>query len=365
MKIKLAEFYQQFKTFVAQGIYDALGRPNWSKGDVLFSQTVNGVPNVISDQLVNFYPIVTSDAELNDQKSASFGTVFNQWERISLNGTNKMMDPAEANAWAYDAALDVITCSVNSSYTTGFLSPESYDNYVFEVELSSNNPDDDSIGLCLAYLEENGVPFSLMMYRTFSTVVPNGAGFKVEPVYVVMNPGPVSQGMKHVGGVTGTLHLTDGVTPAPATGIVNNGGYGGWNTAGPIRVKVERTATQIKIWTTDVGSPDVYSDVNSLTINLTSNDLKRFQQPSRIGYIAFSQPLASFKVFQAPGSNKPILDARDGSMWRYENRAWKQYLSGSVQVQAELPQGRLYSSSVNKRLYYTKVDGTLSDITPP
>lgn len=364
MKIKLSAFYQQFKAFVAQGIYDSLGRPNWSKGDVLFSKTVNGVPDVISGQLLNFYPIIQTDGELSDLKTASFATVFNQWERISLYGAIKMQSPEEAASWTYNATLDTIVCPVNSAYTTGFLSPEYYDNYTFEVELSSAHGDDDAIGVCVAYLEENGIPQSLMVYRTFSTAVPTPTGNRVDPVHVILNPGASSGTMKRIGGFTGTLRHADG-TEIPAAGITTNGGHGGWNLVGPVRLKVERTATQVKIWATDFGSPEVYSDANSMVIDLTTADLKRFQQPSRIGYITYSQPAATFKVFQAPGSNKPIVDSRDNSMWRYENRAWAQYLAGSVQLQTEFPQGRLYSSTVTKRLYYTKVDGTLSDITPP
>ena len=364
MKISLREFYQQFKVLVNTGIYDLLDRPNWSKGDVLFSKVKDGTPSVVSGPLVNFYPIVNTDAQLNDQKSASFSTVFNQWERISLNGTNKMQDATEANAWSYDSTNDAIVCSVNSAYTTGFLSPDKYDSYTFEVELSSNNGDDDAIGLCMAYLEENGVPMSLMVYRTFSTVVPGGSAQRVDPVYVIMNPNNVATGMKYIGGFTGTLHHADG-SVIPAEGITTNGGKGSWQVAGAVRLKIERTATQIKIWATDVGSPSVYSEANSMTIALTGADLKRFQQPSKIGYIAFSQPAASFKVYQAPGSNKPIIDARDSSTWKYENRAWVKYATGDAKAVMEMPQGRLFSSTVDKQLYYTEEDGVLSNITPP
>jgi hypothetical protein len=364
MKISLREFYQQFKVLVNTGIYDLLDRPNWSKGDALFSKVEDGTPSVVSGPLVNFYPIVNTDAQLNDQKSASFGTVFNQWERISLNGANKMTDPAEAAAWNYDSANDAIVCTVNSVYTTGFLSPDKYDSYIFEVELSSADGDDDAIGLCLAYLEENGVPMSLMVYRTFSTVVPHDASYRIDPVYVVLNPASPTGTMKYIGGVTGTLHHADG-SVIPAEGITTNGGKGSWGTAGPVRLKVERTATQIKIWASDVGSPTVYSEANSLVIPLTSADLKRFQQPAKIGYIAFSQPQATFKVFQSPGSNKPIIDARDNSTWKYENRAWVKYAAGNPKAVMEMPQGRLFSSTVDKQLYFTKEDGVLSNITPP
>ena len=143
MKISLREFYQQFKALVNTGIYDLLGRPNWSKGDVLFSKVKDGTPSVVSGPLVNFYPIVNTDVQLNDQKSASF------------------------------------------------------------------------------------------------------------------------------------------------------------------------------------------------------------------------------KVYQAPGSNKPIIDARDSSTWKYENRAWVKYATGDAKAVMEMPQGRLFSSTVDKQLYYTEEDGVLSNITPP
>lgn len=364
MKKPLAAFVRQTLNFMTLGIYDLLDRPNWSKGDTLFSQVENGEPSVVSGPLVNFYPIVQTDAQLNDQKSASFGTVFNKWQRVSIHGQSNMFNPDEANAWTYDATNDVIVCTVNSATTTGFLSPEKYDSYTFEVELSSTSGDDDAIGLCLAYLEEGGIPMSLMVYRTFSTVIPHDATWRVDPVTVIMNPGTVALGMKYIGGFTGTLHHADG-SVIPAEGITTNGGKGSWADAGKVRLKIERTATQIKIWASDVGSPTVYSEANSMTIALTSADLKRFQQPSKIGYIAYSQPASSFNVFQAPGSNVPIIDARDSSTWKYENRTWVHHAQGSAESVAEMPQGRLYASTVDLDLYYTKEDGVLTDITPP
>ena len=109
MKISLQEFYHQFKVMVNTSIYDLLDLSNWSKGEALFIKVKDKLPNVVSGPLVNFYPIVNTDAQLNDQKSASFSTVFNQWERISLNGTNKMQDATEANAWSYDSTNDAIS----------------------------------------------------------------------------------------------------------------------------------------------------------------------------------------------------------------------------------------------------------------
>lgn len=359
MKVSLTEFYKQFKALVNTGIYDLLDRPNWSKGDLLYSKVENGVPGVTSAPLVSFYPIVTTDAELNNLKTANFGTVFNTWRKISLYGKNSMYNPPEAEAWSYDSVNDRIVCTVNSAQLTGFISPDSYDNYTMEVELSSTDGDDDAIGLMLAFTEEAGIPFSLVLYRNA------GSGIGGWPLVVNMNPGPVADGARWVARVSGTLHYPDG-NPIGTNGFDGLTNHGGWNTLGVIRVKVERSSTQIKVWTTDKGTPTVYDDANSFTIDLTAAaDLKRFQQPCKIGYIAQSQNSSSFKVYQAPGSNVPIVDSRDGSMWKYEDRVWKQYLKGSAQVIAEFPQGRLFSSTVDKRMYFTNLDGVLLNVTPP
>jgi hypothetical protein len=64
MKTKLSTFIRQTLVFMSQGVYDMLDRPNWSKGDALYSKVTNGDPSVVSGQLVNFYPIINTDALL-------------------------------------------------------------------------------------------------------------------------------------------------------------------------------------------------------------------------------------------------------------------------------------------------------------
>jgi hypothetical protein len=231
-----------------------------------------------------------------------------------------------------------------------------------EVELSSTDGDDDAIGLMLAFQEEGGVPYSLVLYRNAGSGIAQVGG-QGWPLLVTMNPGPAADNPLAVGQVSGTLKYPNG-TAIGTTGFDGQTNHGGWPDLGAVRVKVERTATRIKIWTSDKGTPTVYDDANSITVDLTQTALKRFQNPGKIGYIAQSQNAASFKVYEAPGSNKPIIDARDSSIWKYENRTWVKYAAGSQSGVDEMPQGRMFSSTVDKQLYYTKEDGVLSNMTP-
>ena len=120
--------------------------------------------------------------------------------------------------------------------------------------------------------------------------------------------------------------------------------------------------SQITVWTTD-RSDLTYRPENSLTIDLDSQIyLKRFKLPGKIGYIAHSQPNASFKTIQAPGANAPVYDVRDKSVWLYENRNWIHYPAGDAKVKAAYPKGLLYSSTQEHKTYFSTDDGVLTQI---
>lgn len=328
-------------------------RGNWGVGHHITPQpvTVNGVTDfklVSQPGLVNV-SVVNDDASLAEAKATSFKTIFDTWKRIALIGNNPSMPPYqdtqvganqgsmidELTSWQYDAANDRAISTINSTTVVGFISPGKYDNYTFEVELSSSSGDDDGIGLCVGYKEINGKAYALMLFRAGgSNAIPEGSyqvgpvkpltliyQAKIGPLYP--QPGPYVNDPESysVAGVTGKLVFPDGI-PIPAAGITTNGLNGGWDLLGPIRLKVVRTPTSITCYSANKGST-TYDAANSFTVNLNSDPrLAKFMEPCSIGYIAYSQPEATFKAIQQPGLKLPIIDQRDNSLWLWSGTAW-------------------------------------------
>lgn len=356
---------QSLKTFIADtlkfmgsGVYDLFGRGNsWSSGNVLHitaNQTVEAMP------LVQFLTVASTDAEITNVKGAGFQQIFDTWERISYTDGNPHAQPTEETSWTMNATTKQVVCEVNSVSTVGFIGPDFYDNYEMEVVLSSTDGDDDGIGLCLGYIVENGTAHMLMVSRQgsqgfFAAGAPNqtiGEGL----LEVVVNPGTLGV---RVGSLIGSLRYPDGTTPVKPL----SAGHGGWNTLGEIGLKVKRTPDTIQIWTTDKDGLGTYKPENSLTIDLSGNDLlAKFRQPCRIGYVANSQAKSTWRVLSQPDFYDTIYDARDGSMQVYENGAWKTYAAGSDYVLGKLPAGSLVSSISNQSIWHVGHNGVLRKI---
>ena len=363
---KLSAFIKETVTFMAGGAYNLLGRDGWGKGDALFVQTgADGSQQVVSDPLLIAMPIVTSASALTTQKNKKFQDVFNSWLRIAYANRDPKNQPSELTAWSYDAASDHVQCTVNSVSTVGFISPNAYDNYTFEVIVSSTDGDDDAIGLCVAYLPNaDGTADALFLYRVAASNIVPADSDSVYAFSLVMNPDSTNRASTVLAGTSAGLHFPDG-TAMPAK-INTNGGHGGWDTLGEVRLKVVREGSVLTCSTSDKGSTAL---VSSFSFDLNSRaDTKKFVAPGRIGYVCYSQVAATFNVVQQPGSKEPILDTTDGSVWKWENGNWVQYAAGSASLTGLIKRGRLYSSTFDRNLYFAFDDGILtlvSQINPP
>lgn len=363
---KLSVFIKETVAFMSGGAYDLLGRTGWGKGDALFVQTdTDGTQEVVSDSLMTAMPIVTSASALTAQKNKKFQDVFNSWLRIAYANRDPKNQPSELTAWSYDAASDHVQCTVNSESTVGFISPNAYDSYTFEVIVSSTDADDDAIGLCVAYLPNaDGTADAIFLYRVAGSNVVPADSDSVYGFSLVLNPDSTRRASTVLAGTSAGLHFPDG-TAMPAK-VNTNGANGGWNTLGEIRLKVVRNGSVLTCSTSDKGNS---AYVASFTFDLASrDDTKKFIAPARIGYICHSQGAATFNVLQQPGSKEPILDTTDGSVWKWENGAWVQYAAGSASLTGLIKRGRLYSSTFDRNLYYAFDDGILTlvgQINPP
>lgn len=336
-------------------VIKSLAPGSWFSGAHLFGKKGTNGPELEAGDLVNLATVIGTPSELDQMQGIKFKDVFSTWKRIALNGTNPNAAPEELDTWTYNEAEDSVHCTVNSVSTVGFISPNAYDHYTFEVDISSANGDDDAIGLCLAYVTEGTEAYSLCLYRQGSSnVQPAGPG-PVMPFALIYQPGvPQYPGydtnLRRVAGVVGNLTYADGVA-IPPEGISTNGGHGDWNTMGVVRLKVIREGNLITCQTSKGRGDLTYDPLNSFVVDLNSSeDLRKFIKPSRVGFITYSQPNATFKSLLQPGVNDQIIDARDNSIWTYNGTTWSK--AAFTAANAPVKEGRMYKNAITGSLYY-------------
>ena len=94
----------------------------------------------------------------------TFKEVFDGWYRSSHQGAKPYPAiPAETNAWTFNEATGSIRNTTNSSSLVGMISPEGNEvgDYDFITGVSSNNADDDGIGVIFAMVVKDGVEHTL------------------------------------------------------------------------------------------------------------------------------------------------------------------------------------------------------------
>ncbi|MCY1435149.1 hypothetical protein D9M71_512320 [compost metagenome] len=258
----------------------------------------------------------------------SFANIFKWWKRVSRGGVTftDTFVPAELDAWSYDAPSDSIKTTINSTSVMGFVSPEKFEDYVFEVQLSSTNGDDDFIGLIIAYALDPAD-------GTTHTLSVNRGGNGKAPMSIDRDYNGYDTSHYNVARVLAPLTWCNGVV---ATGPGTNAANGGWSTA-PLgcRVKVTRVKDIITVETSQMGS-SVYVPEATVTIDLSADPrLAIFRGPQSFGYTAISQPFATWKVYQNPSIRIPIIDVRDWSKWVYNAGTWTKFSGTKASLVAE------------------------------
>lgn len=305
----------------------------------------------IVDKTTKSARIIDSDAELATEKTRieTFETIFNTWKRFSHSYTNYPTfpsDPSELNTWSYNSSTDLIRNSTNSSTYIGFVSPEVYDNYEFEVNLSSTDTDDDFIGIVLAYTEIDGLQYTLSATRRMKPQSWVGGGLdRMNWIWVVSYN--FMQGTS-----AGEYLVADGTSSVTSFNT-------GWSTyPNGVNVKAKRNANIITVSTTQFNNINTY--VGELTVDLNSNPLLyKFKNPCSIGYSAHSQPNSTFKTIKFTGDQNTIYDVRDGGVWYYQNDAW--VLSDTDSMYTNLTYGNIYSNPNTNKMFF--IDSTSTSYT--
>lgn len=273
-----------------------------------------------------------SDAEITRMKTnvQLMSEVFSKWKRTS-HGTNGLFpsNPAELTSWTYDPVLDKIACSINSGTVLGLISPYSFDEYTFDVVLSSTNNDDDSMGLILAFKVVDGKEHTLVAHITPGGY--NWDGFNqgtLPPRFnIAINLGQsVAQGLKLV------QTMPIGTLPRQT--------WLGADFKGGVRVRAVRNINGTM--SVQVMKPDG-TDFPGGEVKWTGAIPDLFLSKCPIGYYSMSQPSTTYANITVPAPKSDIIDSRNLDVHRWNNSTQTWVIPGKAD--AVLPKGRLYKNT--------------------
>lgn len=285
--------------------------------------------------------------------TVSFADVFNKWDRISHNAT--LTFPAnvtEMNSWSYDNTTQSVASTVNSGSLIGLISLDRFKSYTFETVIKSTNNDDDAVGVCAAFRKNGAREYTLA---------------------VMVSPGGVSPDASYRTAGNPKIWCTLNFNQGTANGQVVlweqefSNIRSAWNTAGSdvangVRVKLTKTeAGKLRIqafkkdgsaWPTPV---DKTIDVPDM-----------FKGECAIGYLAMSQPAATWENLQVPTKKTDIIDTRDMSVIRWDTTTGAWSTVGKASDLGILDRGRMYRNSVAPfGTYYLDLEGQLVTVGTP
>jgi hypothetical protein len=214
----------------------------------------------------------------------------------------------EGLSWSFDPLTSVIKSTVNSKNYIGFVSPDTFENYLLEATLSSTDTDDDTIALVIAYARDpiTQATFTLSVARTQGGNTPvNGFGvmYNLNQSDAALISADVS-----VGGVN-----------------KNSSGGNGWASRYS-RVQVKRNGDIIQVMCSSWNSLTLVP-ASLIEIDLNSDPrLAVFKGAHSYGFAAYSQQDSSFTdIAFSAGTNlnqSIIYDLADGKIYEYTNNQW-------------------------------------------
>jgi hypothetical protein len=277
---------------------------------------------------------------------ATFEDIFNNWGRF--DGNTIYANKAEADAAGSSSASwellnagtddERVSMPLNVDPYNGFFSSESLENYTFEATLYSNDNDNDSISLIIAYAEVGGVPYALSAVRSATGSAPEDGWGVIE-------------------GQTGSSLDYNDDSSTIIQSMTLTGQRSSWN-GYYTRVKIERTGDIVKTWTTDFSNSRSgalalsYLPESLIEIDLSSDSrFSKYQGAKPYGYGTFSQPYSTYYdvTFSGGLDTETVIlltngvdtdsdgttDRWDGSeVWKYDGSDW--VIISGVTVQDEL-----------------------------
>lgn len=354
-----------FNAFLsAQEKQRALWQPRLFEGNTLFGQGL-GNPAKSEPMLIEV-DVISTLAELEAAKLnvVSMQEVFNTWSRFSHHtangGYSNEAYPAELSAWQYDAANDLIRCTVNSASTIGFVSPQKVKNYDLDVTLGSTDADDDLIGLiaCANYVSTvNGNELRKMdYYRSCGGNGTGGARYNAgyPGYFVIANRNTAFKwGNGNYGATATEAGYNSGTTVADKTG---------WKyTPNGVRVRIERRNNILIMKASDLNDSTLLP-ASEVVVDLAADArYADFIDGARYGFICGSQLDSYWKVNSFIDYDKVIVDIANDKVYIYDGSTW--IVDASRTPANIIKPGRFAYSSVNKKLYFRDSSGILINLT--
>lgn len=360
--------------------HNDLRLPLGNEGHMLYYDA-NNSRDVYPDYPLKRGIITETQEELDFAKLQTFSLeeVFNSWEMFchhNSTGTYKSptnypalttsLQPNEVTAekfynrtiWQYDDTLNRIYLVNNLNPYTGFISPNRYGNYTFEVDMSSTHGDNDWLGVIIGFYKDpiTGFEKSLSVNRaltigSLSYSVDYNFNQAVTTEYPEYDP----------------MVLADGSLLA-AFPVPN----GNWNVKGPTKIQVIRTGNVFNIKCSQFGSTTI-DNSTLITIDLdalgvTYPQLNDFKVSSKIGFSAKSQPKASFTNILFTGFVDyifNILNETTYETWEYNQGLLDYELQSprTTNVNDVFRTSHFVYSYYFKKTYYITERDTLINIT--
>ncbi len=232
--------------------------------------------------------------------------VFNSWDRFTTNDyfVGGVGATGDAASWQWNSTLGAAVQSVNSATWNGFISPDLVDSYELDVVIKSDNADDDTNGIILAFNRENNINHRLIL---------------------ALNQGGNAPAASHSIGLysTSTQHLVlnDFAGRKSNAAFPTDGGWRGKFS----RVKVTRSGNYFKVlasqWNSLVLDP---ASLMELTLDDTALQAQ-FKGPKAWGFINYSQSQSYFTLRSYKGG--PLKDvvvvAATGAVYFYGSNGWE------------------------------------------
>lgn len=311
---------------------------------------------------------VASQEELDEAMNSvpDQAAVFNNWLKISNNASMAFPAiPAETTAWAFDSANNRVYNTTNSSSFIAAVSDRVFDQYEILARVSSNNADDDTIGLLLAFDKDpvTGREYTLSAGRspggnspTWYITYNNGQGASEAQggAYVVQN-GTLT--VKWGNGGMGNSAAEAGFTN-------NNPGWAGlpakWGNAGGCRIWAKRNGDDIEVMTSQWDNPDVLDPATKLTINLDTNDkLRRFRGEKPYGFMSYSQANSFWDIIQFTNPKDAIYDLINKKVFEYNVSGWVE--SPDIKLE-DLPKNCFLSNPDTNRMFFVQNNRKIIDM---
>jgi hypothetical protein len=320
-------------------------KPSGSDGQVYYING-NSSSDVKPAYILYRANIIENDQELKDAKVTVIdpASIYDKWYRFSHDKTEKQPALAsETIGWKYNSVTQKIICQTNSRSYIGFISPEKYDSYSLEATLSSNDEDNDAMGLVIAFTKNSfGREYTLSVIRLRTHEVHVAVGNIVFQYGIVYNYGRSDK--KLIASFSMSTETLEDWSTIP------NG----------VRLRIVREGDKITTYTSQMNSTTI--DPNcKIELDLNSDELlTKFKVPCQYGYSCLSQMYSTFSNITFDKDTKYIYDARN-------NQTWVGKISGTwnpdptKKASIEIGIGKFIFNEATKKLYYINdVDDIIS-----